>query len=129
MNNKLKEFYERFNINEKKLFERPMNFEIKNMTNQKLRIEILKSELNDFKILNSTLNQTLEQIRDIQENFLNRFQLEKRNTFSTNIEEEYINFLISTQNLQVLLTKQQKIFYKKRIKMIEIELSNLEKST
>ena len=115
-----KDFYEKFNLKPEEFHNRfNEDFQISGS----FRKDILKSELNDFEYL----SKTVQEINDIQKKLLDRFKIEGRNSFSGEVRETYIELIMGTENLRILLQEKQLPFYQKRIDEIKDELKNLEK--
>ena len=96
---------------------------LKMKKNLGLRENILRMELEDFEMLLATVGE----IDEIKKKLLNRFKLESRNTFSSEIIDAYINLLLDVHDLEDLLRKKQIDFYKARRNEIRDELDGLKK--
>jgi hypothetical protein len=117
-----KEFYEKFyrDFQIESIEPRRINF----LSTQNPRKLILISELNDFQNLESQIDDDIELLDRINQKILNRFKIERINTFDGTVLDDYIAFLIVNRDLKNTIIK-QKEFYKKRIKEITKELKKL----
>lgn len=112
----LQTFYRRFNLTDEKLYTRQLDSSEKN-----LRKNILLSELRDFNNLLSDIDDRIKEIENLQQKLLERYEVEVRNSFSMELQNRYIHFLLSSQDLQTILMEKQISFSKKRILEIKTE--------
>ena len=104
------DFYKQFNLSKHEIFQRDLNITFISNSNindddkyNLFRKAILRSELNDFETLNSNINDYIEKLNDINQEILNRFKIEPRDSFSMKLEDCYKNFLIANEELQNIL--------------------------
>lgn len=122
------DFYKEFNLSKEEIFQRPLNLKMnKTLTDKEkhllIRQRILESELSDFTKLIGSAKTYLKKIDSINETVLNRFKIERRNTFSFKVETAYKDFLIASKNLRNIIEFKQIPFYKKRITILKSEIS------
>ena len=126
------QFYRDFNISKKAIYERPINFSISDKLSDNerqliVRKRILESELKDFTKLAGTTETYLKKLDKIHQIVLDRFILEKRNSFSLKLEDTYKNFLYASRDLKNITANQQYKFYRKRINLLKKELESIQK--
>ena len=125
------QFYKDFGISHKDIYDRPINFSISdklsdNERQLRMRKHILESELKDFIKLVDSTEMYLKKLEKINEIVLDRFIIEKRNSFSLELEDRYKKFLYASRDLKNIIANQQYKFYRKRINVLKKELKSIE---
>lgn len=117
MNDNFKKFCEKFKIGE--IEPREINYSSKN-----LRKEILKDELKDFERLLENLDQVINMLIETNQSLVERYLIERRNSFSSLLTDRYVDSVLSNEALIEFLKENQKLFYESRIEEIKKELNS-----
>ena len=95
-----------------------------NYSSKNLRKEILKDELKDFERLLENLDQVINMLIETNQFLVERYLIERRNSFSSLLTDRYVDSVLSNEALIEFLKENQKLFYESRIEEIKKELNS-----
>ena len=95
-----------------------------NYSSKNLRKEILKDELKDFERLLENLDQAINMLIETNQFLVERYLIERRNSFSSLLTDRYVDSVLSNEALIEFLKENQKLFYESRIEEIKKELNS-----
>lgn len=95
-----------------------------NYSSKNLRKEILKDELKDFERLLENLDQVINMLIETNQSLVERYLIERRNSFSSLLTDRYVDSVLSNEALIEFLKENQKLFYESRIEEIKKELNS-----
>ncbi len=83
---------------------------------------LIENELKDFQYLSDSSQSFLDKIKDFQTILENRFTVEKRNSFSTELRVKFQRASQELESLERFIQENQISLYQNRIKQLEDEI-------
>jgi len=95
----------------------------------KIRLSIIENELKDFQSLSDSAESFLEEINDFQTILEDRLNLEKGNSFSTQLRKRFKTSSQELESLERFIEEKKISFYQRRIQQLEDEIQLIKSSS